>query len=264
MYISSFFNLKFRAGAKLAQTQQRLYRFGSLIYDLTVPEGFNETSLSSNLPEVDFEYYLKNSKTKYHNDIIEISRLDWFYHTLIPYPMNYSYYGKLTIKIQLIPFLFKHKKEIDMDCIKRDLEQRYETFYNAEEYDPETGRGYNKFKIKLINEHFNENYIIGDFRLKESFINKRIQEVLIKNPEFVFRDNYIMYEEVRSESNLKNQYFYILNEYGYINLEVHHDGWNDKYMGVCFENSKQAEEIIVSSLHVSKYIEEGSSEHLLK
>ncbi|EKO3833912.1 hypothetical protein NTH52_004931, partial [Vibrio harveyi] len=116
MYISSFFNLKFRAGAKLAQTQQRLYRFGSLICDLTVPEGFNESSLSGNLPEVDFEYYLNNSKTKYHNDIIEISRLDWFYHTLIPYPMNYSYYGKLTVKIQLIPFLFKHKKEIDMDC----------------------------------------------------------------------------------------------------------------------------------------------------
>ncbi|TNY93345.1 hypothetical protein CGI28_24685, partial [Vibrio parahaemolyticus] len=44
MSIMSLLKLKFRSGAKLSKPSHRIYRFGSIVCDLTVPGGFYESN----------------------------------------------------------------------------------------------------------------------------------------------------------------------------------------------------------------------------
>ncbi|MGY0617045.1 hypothetical protein [Vibrio sp. FJH11] len=262
MGIRTFLNLKFRSGAKLSKPSHRIYRFGRLVCDLTVPGGFYQSSSFEELPEITREYLDDNVEIDYHNQLIEVDRLGWPYHTILPYPGTYDYYGQLTMKIHLIPYAKGENVKRTPYDIKDDICFRYDDFYNAEEHDPNTGRGYNKYKAKSVYKHYTEEVILGDEELRAQIIKERISEILVRIPEVHVSENYVMYESSRGLTEFKNNYCFLFNEYCYLSIEINHDGWNDRYMNVCLENAQKAECMIISSVNISEYIDQDPSNRL--
>ncbi|TOA79505.1 hypothetical protein CGK18_24025, partial [Vibrio parahaemolyticus] len=105
MSIMSLLKLKFRSGAKLSKPSHRIYRFGSIVCDLTVPGGFYESNRAEEDSEITRDFLESNVRNDYHNQSFLVGRLEWPYHTIIPYPGTYDYYGQLTMKLSLIPYV---------------------------------------------------------------------------------------------------------------------------------------------------------------
>ncbi|CAE6954313.1 hypothetical protein [Vibrio sp. B1FLJ16] len=259
MDIRSFFNLKFRSGAKLVKPNHRIYRLGSIVCDLTVPGGFYGSSNFENLKEITREYLDNNAVNDFHNQLIKIDRLSWPYHTIIPYPGTYDYYGQLIMKVRLIPYAKDSDDKRSLSDIKNDIFFRYDDFYNAKKHDPETGRGYNKHQAESVYKHYTEEVILGNEELREELIQKRISETIVRTPEVHTFSNNIMYEASRSLTKLKNNYCFLFNEYCYLSIEINHDGWNERYFNVCFENAKKAEDMIISSVNISEFLDQTLS-----
>ncbi|EMB9223436.1 hypothetical protein B7489_03650 [Vibrio alginolyticus] len=255
MGIRSILKLKFRSGAKLSKPNQRLYRFGSLVCDLTVPGGFYESNRAEESPEITRDFLESNVKNDYHNQFFLVERLEWPYHTIIPYPGTYDYYGHLIMKLSLVPYAKSSNVKKSLYDIRDDILFRYDDFYNAEEHDPNTGRGYNKHKIKSIYRHYNEEVVLGNEELRNELINNKVLDTLIVPPTITLHHDYIKYESEKSFSNFKSNYCFLFNEYCYLSIEFYHNGWTDRYMKVCLENSQEAENMIVSSIKISELLD---------
>ncbi|EJE4161829.1 hypothetical protein M3916_001930 [Vibrio parahaemolyticus] len=256
MSIMSLLKLKFRSGAKLSKPSHRIYRFGSIVCDLTVPGGFYESNRAEEDSEITRDFLESNVRNDYHNQSFLVGRLEWPYHTIIPYPGTYDYYGQLTMKLSLIPYVKSSNIKKSLYDIRDDIFFRYDDFYNAEEHDPKTGRGYNKYKEKSIYMHYTEEVVVGNEELRNEIINTRVLDILITPPTISVHNNYIKYESEKSLSKFKSHYCFLFNKYCYLSIELHHDGWTDRYMKVCLENAQEAENMIVSSINISELLDE--------
>ncbi|EHU4975833.1 hypothetical protein [Vibrio vulnificus] len=259
MSILSFLKKKYRFGANILQSKSKLYRLGDLICEIEIPLGFHEGISNKKYLQNKIEFDVLNNELNSfkHEYYILIDFLDWQYHTLFPYPMGYSFLGKLIFNLKLVPYVDNAKKHRVLEDIKQDIEHRYNKFYHADNYDPDTGRGYNKHQLRQIHEQYNESSVANE-DVRNAFIQEEIDLSLVKTSDTKISTHYVKYESARNLTSLKNHYCFLFNNDYYLVIDFTHDGWNDSYMALCLDDALRAEEIVISSFHLTDYLEQGA------
>lgn len=87
MSIMSLLKLKFRSGAKLSKPSHRIYRFGSIVCDLTVPGGFYESNRAEEDSEITRDFLESNVRNDYHNQFF----FGWALRVALPHDNSISW-----------------------------------------------------------------------------------------------------------------------------------------------------------------------------